>query len=241
MVNQRKDGRAPDEMRAIRVTPDFVMYPEGSVLIAFGNTRVLCNVTVEQTVPRWMKEQNQRGGWVTAEYALLPRSTLQRTARETAGLRGRTQEIRRLIGRSLRAALDLEKLDGYTCIIDCDVLQADGGTRTASISGAYIALVKALNPLIAAGKLPSGVIQEQVAAVSVGMIGGVPMLDLNYIEDAAADVDLNVVMNSKHEYIEVQGTAEGHSFDRDSLEMMLDLAEKGMLAIFAHQKAILEI
>lgn len=240
MVFRRSEGRAAGELRTIIITPDYVSYPEGSVLIASGNTRVLCNVSLDRDVPRWMKQQNKRGGWITAEYALLPRSTRQRTARETNGLRGRTQEIRRMIGRSLRAAVDLELLEGYTCIADCDVLQADGGTRTAAVTGAYLALVKALQPLIEAGTLPSGVLKTQVAAVSVGMIDGTPLLDLDYAEDSTADVDLNVVMNDRGEYIEVQGTAEGQTISRSQLDALLDLATEGIEKLFNMQRDILK-
>jgi len=228
MSLSRSEGRGPQDMRSVTITPDFVAYPEGSILIACGQTRVLCNVTLEQVVPSWMKTQGIAGGWVTAEYALLPRSTRQRTPRETNGLGGRTQEIRRMIGRSLRAAVDLELLDGYTCIVDCDVLQADGGTRTASVTGAYMALVRALQPLIEKQVLPADVLSAQVAAVSVGIQQGIPLLDLDYAEDSGVDVDLNVVMNDRNEYIEVQGTAEGATISRHQLDGLLDLAEKGI-------------
>jgi len=235
---QREDGRRTDELRPIQMNLDYIIHPEGSVLVSFGNTKVLCNATLEKKVPRWM-QQGMSGGWVTAEYALLPRSTRTRTSRETNGLRGRTQEIRRLIGRSLRAALRLDLLDGYTCILDCDVLQADGGTRTASVSGGYVALVKALQPLIRAGDLQPEVIEGQVAAISVGMIAGEPLLDLDYGEDSSADVDFNVVMDDRLALIELQGTAEGRTFSRKNLNCMLDLAEQGMQEIFRLQRKTL--
>lgn len=241
MAMKRDDGRGADELRPIAMTPDYILHPEGSVLVTFGDTKVLCNATLEKKVPRWMEQQDVRGGWVTAEYALLPRSTRTRTARETNGLRGRTQEIRRLIGRSLRAAIRLDLLDGYTCTLDCDVLQADGGTRTASVSGGYVALVKALQPLIQAGELPAAVLETQVAAISVGMMDGEPLLDLNYGEDSSADVDFNVVMNDRLELIEMQGMAEGRTFSRADLERMLDLAEKGMQEIFRLQRQTLGV
>jgi len=197
-------------------------------LIAMGNTKVLCNVSVENDIPHWMKAQGKSGGWVTAEYALLPRSTHTRTRRETRGLGGRTQEIQRLIGRSLRAAVNLERLENYTCIVDCDVLQADGGTRTAAITGGYVALALALQKLVAAGKLSADVFAAPVAAISVGVVAGQPLLDLCYAEDSTADVDLNVVMNANGEFIEIQGTAEGGAFPRATLNQLLDLAHKGI-------------
>lgn len=236
----RIDLRQSDEIRPVMLTPDYVIYPEGSVLIAMGQTKVLCNVTIENEVPRWMKSQGQLGGWVTAEYALLPRSTHTRTQRETRGLGGRTQEIRRLIGRSLRAAVNLELLGERTCIVDCDVLQADGGTRTAAITGGYVALALALQKLIAVGEIPLEVLAAPVAAISVGVLQGQPLLDLCYAEDAAAEVDFNVVMNAAGEFIEVQGTAEGATFSRQMLDTMLDFAHKGMDELLLIQKTILE-
>jgi len=232
---KRLDGRLVDQLRPVTLTPGYVRYPEGSVLIAVGDTRVLCNVSVEEGLPRW----KQTGGWVTAEYALLPRSTHQRTARETRGLGGRTQEVRRLIGRSLRAGIDLDKLGERTCIVDCDVLQADGGTRTAAVTGGYVALVIALGKLVEAGEIPAEVFKPQVAAVSVGIVEGQPILDLCYREDAIAEVDVNVVMNAEGEFIEVQGTAEMNPFGRASLDEMLDLAHKGITELFAIQKSVI--
>lgn len=235
----RIDQRKADEIRPVTLSPNYVVYPEGSVLIAMGQTKVLCNVTIENEVPRWMKAQGKVGGWVTAEYALLPRSTHTRTSRETHGLGGRTHEIRRLIGRSLRAAVNLDLLGERTCIIDCDVLQADGGTRTAAITGGYVSLVLALQKLIAAGEIPLEVMAKPVAAISVGILQGEPLLDLCYAEDSAAEVDFNVVMNAAGEFIEVQGTAEGATFSRQMLESMLDLACKGIKELLLIQKTIL--
>jgi ribonuclease PH len=235
----RNDNRQPDELRPVSLTPDFVIYPEGSVLIAMGNTKVMCNVTIEDEVPRWMKAQGKSGGWVTGEYALLPRSTHTRTQRETRGLGGRTQEIKRLIGRSLRAAFNLDQLGERTCIVDCDVLQADGGTRTAAITGGYVALVLALQKLINAGELTNEVFASPVAAISVGVVDGVPMLDLCYEEDSAADVDVNVVMNAAGEFIEIQGTGEGATFSRSELDDLLDLAQKGIAELLEIQRGSL--
>ena len=228
----RKDGRAPDELRPLTFTPDFVLYPEGSVLIAMGNTKVLCNVTIEMGIPRW----KQAGGWITAEYSLLPRSTHTRTNRETRGLSGRTQEIRRLIGRSLRAAFDLEALGEHTCIVDCDVIQADGGTRTAAISGGYLALKFALQKLVAAETVSPAVFLSPVAAISVGILNGQALLDLNYEEDSRADVDLNLVMNADGNFIEIQGTAEGVPFSKGSLEHLLDLGSIGIKELLKLQQ-----
>lgn len=235
----RVDGRMADELRPVTISPDYVVYPEGSVLIATGETKVLCNVTIEESVPGWMRAQGIAGGWITAEYALLPRSTHRRTPRETSGLRGRTQEIRRLIGRSLRAAVDLTKLDERTCIVDCDVLQADGGTRSAAITGGYVALAIALRKLIQGGLLPPEVLKTTVAAVSVGVMGGQPVLDLCYEEDSIAEVDVNVVMNAAGEFVEVQGTAEGAPFSRATLDELLNLAQAGIGQLLAIQRTVL--
>jgi ribonuclease PH len=236
---KRSDGRQLDQLRPVNITPDYVIYPEGSVLIAMGNTKVLCNVSIEAGAPRWKQAAGLPGGWVTAEYALLPRSTHTRTARETRGLKGRTQEIKRLIGRSLRAAVDLEKLGAHICTIDCDVIQADGGTRTASITGSYMALVLALQKLISDGEIPPDVLKSPLAAISVGMLDGVPILDLCYEEDFAADVDFNIVMNAEGEFIEMQGTAEGTAFNRQDLDAMLSLAEKGIAELLQIQQELL--
>jgi ribonuclease PH len=235
----RVDGRKNDELRPVTITTDYVIYPEGSALIQAGNTHVLCNVTVESMVPRWMQNQGVPGGWITAEYAMLPRSTQTRSRRETHGLGGRTQEIRRLIGRSLRAAVDLEKLGQRTCIVDCDVIQADGGTRTAAITGGYVALRLALQKLIDQGQIPADTIQESIAAVSVGMVNGRALLDLCYDEDSAAEVDVNIVMNGEGKYVEVQGTAEGALFSRPTLEELLDLASKGISELLEIQEDVL--
>lgn len=233
----RPDGRVPDELRQTRFLLDYVAYPEGSVLIEMGGTRVLCNVTVNEQLPAW--RQGSGAGWLTAEYALLPRSTHVRTSRETQGLRGRTQEIRRLIARALRAAVDLEKLGSRQLIVDCDVLQADGGTRTASINGGYVAVALALRRLTRQGLVPREVLYQQVAAVSVGVVNGEPRLDLCYSEDAQADVDLNVVTNDEGHFIEVQGTAEGRLFDRVTLDELLNLAAGGIEQLLALQRAAL--
>ncbi len=233
----RSDGRSGGELRPVNFTLDYVEYPEGSVLIEVGHTRVLCNVSVEETTPAWMGEEGT--GWLTAEYALLPRSTHTRTRRENDGLRGRTQEIRRLIGRSLRAAVDLELLGEHTLIVDCDVLQADGGTRTAAITGSYVALALALRRLIERGLVPPEALGPPVAAVSVGVVDGEVLLDLCYTEDHKADVDLNVVMTDDGRLIEVQGTAEGTPFSRDVLARMLDLAEQGIARLLLYQREAL--
>jgi ribonuclease PH len=237
----RVDGRQADELRGVAFTPGYVAYPEGSVLIAVGATKVLCNVTIEAEAPRWMRLQGRAGGWVTAEYALLPRATQTRTQRETHGLGGRTQEIRRMIGRSLRAAFDLEKLGARTCIVDCDVIQADGGTRTAAITGSYVALALALKKQVLSGELPAEVFKAPVAAVSVGLVAGEPVLDLCYAEDSIAQADVNVVMNAAGEFIELQGTAETAPFGRSMLDAMLALAEKGIKELLLMQSAVLTL
>jgi len=234
---KRNDGRKSDQLRAVNFKLDYIEYPEGSVLIAAGKTRVLCNVSVIQGVPAWMDYPDSNRGWITAEYALLPRSTNTRVSRETSGLRGRTQEIKRLIGRSLRAGFNLDLLYRRTLIVDCDVLQADGGTRTAAITGGYLALAIALNDLVDRGEIPGEVFRPPVAAVSVGLLDGEPLLDLNYKEDSRADADLNVVINAEGEYIEVQGTAEGDTFSRYQLNILLDLAEKGIRELLQLQQS----
>ena len=233
----RQDTRAFDELRPVKMTPGYVMHPEGSVLIEVGQTRVLCNATVEERIPVWMRGTGR--GWVTAEYALLPRSTHERTPRETRGLGGRTQEIRRLIGRALRAAVDLDRLGERQVIVDCDVIQADGGTRTASITGGYVALALALRQLIQARTVSPRVLRSSVAAVSVGLVDGEPVLDLCYEQDHRADVDLNVVMTGRGQYVEVQGTAEGAPFDRVMLDRLLDLAARGIEQLLAIQQEVL--
>jgi len=221
----RKDGRRSDELRRIEIIKDYVEYPEGSVLISAGGTRVLCNVSIEERTPAWCAGSH---GWVTAEYSLLPRSTHARTPRETTGPGARTQEIRRLIGRSLRAAVHLEKLGQRTCTVDCDVLQADGGTRTASITGGYVALRLALTRLCARGDVPPDVFAAPVAAVSLGVVGGEALLDLCYEEDVRAEVDANIVMTGGGEFIEVQATAEKKPLAPAALHGLLGLAAQGI-------------
>lgn len=236
----RVDGRKTNELRSVIITPDYTTYAEGSVLIEMGKTKVLCNVTIEEGVPRWKQNQGRTGGWVTGEYAMLPRSTHQRTSRETFGLGGRTQEIRRLIGRSLRAAINLEKLGPRTFIVDCDVLQADGGTRTAAITGGYAALEIALRKLVQSEQIPAEALRNSVAAVSVGVVNGMPMLDLCYEEDSRAEVDANIVMNSLGHFIEVQTTAESEPFTRSTLDKLLNLAYQGIGNLLAMQRAVLD-
>jgi ribonuclease PH len=230
----RFDGRANDEMRPVLITPGYIDYPEGSALIEMGRTRVICTATIEERVPIWLRDQGQ--GWVTAEYGMLPRATHRRTSRETRGPRDRTQEIRRLIGRSLRAAVDLHLLGERTVTIDCDVIQADGGTRTASITGGYVALAIALRKLIKGGLLAPRVLGPPVAAVSVGVVQKESLLDLNYEEDSQAQVDFNVVMNGAGKYVEMQGTAEQGSFSRETLDQLLTFAEKGIKELLQIQR-----
>ena len=236
----RADGRAPDQMRQVSFARDYVRHAEGSVLVEFGGTRVLCTASVESGVPSFLRNTGQ--GWVTAEYGMLPRATHTRSAREAARGRqtGRTQEIQRLIGRSLRACVDLRALAEHTITVDCDVLQADGGTRTAAITGGYVALADAARVLVQRGKLAASPIHGQVAAVSVGIVGGEPVLDLDYQEDAGAETDMNVVMNAGGGFIEVQGTAEGHAFRREELDRLLDLAAAGIQRLCALQLEALE-
>jgi ribonuclease PH len=235
----RVDGRKRDELRPVEIVPNYIAYPEGSVLISMGETKALCNLTIEDSVPHWMRDQGVPGGWITSEYAMLPRATQQRTPREIFRPSGRTQEIRRLIGRSLRAAVDLEKLGPRTCIVDCDVIQADGGTRTAAITGGYVALVIGLNKLIEAGQVPGEVLRSPVAAVSAGVVGDTTLLDLCYAEDSSAEVDVNVVMNSAGDFVEIQGTAEGAPFPRPILNELLDLATGGIQELLDIQNNIL--
>lgn len=235
----RADGRNRDELRPVRLTAGFTDYAEGSVLVEFGKTRVLCNATIEDRLPRWLYIQNEKHGWVTAEYSLLPRSTQVRTQREVHGLGGRTQEIRRLIARSLRAAVDLQALGERQIIVDCDVLQADGGTRTAAITGGYVALALAIQKLADQGLVPAGTLVQPVAAVSAGVVNGEPLLDLCYEEDHLAEVDMNVVMDGSGRFIEVQGTAEGAPYARAALDRLLDLATVGVGELLALQAATL--
>jgi len=231
--------RAFDELRPVSFDLDYTIHAEGSVLISAGNTRVLCNATVQDTLPGWIKYSNKRHGWVTAEYGMLPRSTSTRNNREIGTPKGRTQEIQRLIGRSLRSIVDLQLLGERQIIIDCDVLQADGGTRTAAITGGYVALAIAIRKLEAKNLIPNGVLLDSLAAVSVGVVGGKPMLDLDYALDLAADVDMNVVMTGKGEFVEIQGTAEKQPFSRAALNEMLLLAEKGITELQQKQAAAL--
>ncbi|PHR50952.1 ribonuclease PH [Cycloclasticus sp.] len=232
----RPSGRNPDQLREVKITTNFTIHAEGSVLISCGDTQVLCTASVESRVPRFLKDKGQ--GWVTAEYGMLPRSTHSRMGREAARGKqsGRTQEIQRLIGRSLRAAVDLNALDGYTVTIDCDVLQADGGTRTASITGSFIALSLAIEKLLDEKKIKKNPIHGQIAAVSVGIFNGVPVLDLDYPEDSEAETDMNVIMNEAGAFIEVQGTAEGHAFRREELDEMLNLAASGISELMQQQR-----
>lgn len=224
----RPSGRAPDQMRAITIEPAFTKHAEGSCLVSFGDTRVLVTASVEERVPPFMRGKGE--GWVTAEYGMLPRATHTRSDREAARGKqsGRTQEIQRLIGRSMRAVFDLKKLGERTIHLDCDVLQADGGTRTAAITGAFVAAQDAVNTLLASGKLQVSPIIGHVAAISVGIVQGTPLLDLEYIEDSACDTDMNVVMTGAGHYVEVQGTAEGAAFSRKEMDTLLALAEKGI-------------
>ena len=234
-MKQRPSGRANDELRPVRITRHFTKHAEGSVLVEFGDTRVLCTASVEETVPPFLR--NTGKGWATAEYGMLPRATHTRSRREAAAGKqgGRTLEIQRLIGRALRAVVDLKALGERTITIDCDVLQADGGTRTASITGGYVALVDAVNALLANRKLRESPIHGQVAAVSVGIWSGMPVVDLDYAEDSDAETDMNVVMNNGGGFIEVQGTAEGHAFRREELDALLNLSANAIGELLAKQ------
>ena len=235
----RPSGRAADQLRAVTIQRNYTRHAEGSVLIAFGDTRVLCTASVEEKVPPFLRGKVE--GWVTAEYGMLPRATKERTQREAArgGQGGRTMEIQRLIGRSLRACVDRAALGERTITLDCDVLQADGGTRTAAITGAYVALVDAVSSLQQRGALKKKPILGAVAAISVGVYRGVPVLDLDYPEDSDCDTDMNVVMNDGGGFIELQGTAEGHAFRRDELDALLGLAQKGIGELLQHQREAL--
>lgn len=237
----RHDGRLPDQLRPISFTLDFAPNSTGSVLVAFGNTKVICSAMIEESVPRWMKEQNVTGGWVTAEYSMLPYSTSQRKPRDISKgrLDGRSTEIQRLIGRSLRAALDLEKLGSRTLWIDCDVLAADGGTRTAAITGASVAAALACRKLMGAGLITDYPIRQLVAAVSVGVVAGVPVLDLDYPEDRDAAVDMNLVMTEGGMFVEVQGSGEETTFTDAELHSMLALGRRGIEQLVAAQRAVL--
>jgi ribonuclease PH len=235
----RPSGRAPDQLREVCFTRGFTRHAEGSVLVEFGDTRVLCTASIENGVPHFLRNSGQ--GWITAEYGMLPRATHTRSPREAARGRqsGRTQEIQRLIGRSLRAIVDMKALGERTVTIDCDVLQADGGTRTAAITGGYVALADAVAALVRRRDLTQNPLHGQVAAVSVGIVGGAAVLDLDYLEDSEAETDMNVVMNGGGGFIEVQGTAEGHAFRRNELEALLDLAAAGIDRLVALQQLAL--
>ncbi|ADO76770.1 ribonuclease PH [Halanaerobium praevalens] len=235
----RTDGREYNQLREIEITRNYTKYAEGSVLIETGDTMVLCNVSIEDSVPYFLRGQNK--GWLTAEYSLLPRATQSRNIREAAKrkLSGRTQEIQRLIGRSLRAIIDLEKIGERTIWVDCDVLQADGGTRTAAITGAFVALVDGINFLLAEGKIEENPLKGYMAATSVGLVKGEALLDLCYEEDSQAQVDMNIVMTEAGKIIEIQGTAEENPFSREELDQMYELAEKGILGLIEEQKLVL--
>jgi ribonuclease PH len=234
----RNDGRAPEQIRPLSIIPHASPYAEGSALISTGKTQVLCVASVEEQVPGWLRGKGR--GWVTGEYAMLPRATHTRTRRERDGASGRTQEIQRLIGRSLRACVDLGALGERLITVDCDVLVADGGTRTAAITGGYVALALAIGKLRAEGKLAGDPLRGALAAVSVGIVGGVALLDLDYSEDSSAEVDLNVVQTAEGAFVEVQGTAEGKPFTRAQLDALLGLAEQGVQQLIAGQRAALE-
>jgi ribonuclease PH len=235
----RTDGRSPNQLRPIRLSPGFISQAEGSVLIEMGGTRVICTASVEEMVPSFLRGSNK--GWITSEYAMIPRATNTRSAREssTGKKTGRTHEIQRLIGRSLRTAIDLDRLGERTIWMDCDVIEADGGTRTASITGAFIAMSLAVGTLVTSGKLKESPIRSYVAAISVGIVDGVPMLDLNYKEDSSADVDFNLVMTNRDEFVEIQGTAERRPFGPDALSQLLELGRGGIQELIALQRRIL--
>ena len=237
----RADGRQPDELRPITFERDFTVQAAGSVLVSFGQTRVLCTASIDESVPRWMKGSGK--GWVTAEYSMLPGASAERIGREAAKGKqsGRTQEIQRLIGRSLRSVCDMRALGERQVIVDCDVLQADGGTRTASICGGYVALHDALTRLVQQGKLAAHPLTDRCAAVSVGIVDGTPVLDLPYVEDSTAGTDMNVVMTGSGTFVEVQGTAEGAAFDRNELNALLDLAQAGITRITDLQAEVLAV
>jgi ribonuclease PH len=237
-VIRRADGRAPNELRSVRITRNYIKHAEGSALIQLGETRVVCTATVEERVPPWLRGSGS--GWITAEYGMLPRSTRERTPREGGKPGGRAAEIQRMIGRSLRAAVDLKRLGERTIWLDCDVIQADGGTRTAAVTGGFVALVDALSLLYRTQALDVWPVRAFVAATSVGIVDGVPMLDLNYEEDARAQVDMNLVMTDTGELVEIQGTAEGRPFRREELDLLLTLAEAGIRRLVEVQKAVLQ-
>lgn len=227
-----RNNRKKDEIREIRVSKEYIKYPEGSVLIELGNTKVICNATVEEKVPPFLKGSSK--GWITAEYSMLPRATNTRTKRESSNgkLTGRTMEIQRLIGRSLRAAIDLKKLGERTIMIDCDVIQADGGTRTAAITGGYLALELAVNKLLVSGKITENPIVSKIAAISVGIVDGEVLLDLEYEEDSRAEVDMNIIMNDRGEFVEIQGTGEGKTFNLKELNSLLEITRNAFDKLF---------
>jgi len=235
----RSDNRSPDQMRPVNIVPEYISTAEGSVLIEVGNTRVICTASVEEAVPSWMR--NSGKGWITSEYGMLPRSTLTRTPREAnrGRIGGRTHEIQRLIGRALRAVTDLARLGERTIWLDCDVIQADGGTRTASITGSFVALGLAMQKLVEAGTLTAAPLRDLVAATSVGIVDGEILLDLNYEEDSRAEVDLNFVMTGGKKIVEIQATAEQRAFDEEQLHRMTELAKRGVESLIARQRAIL--
>ncbi len=236
-MNNRIDGRQPDQMRPISIERGYMKHAEGSAFIKMGNTHVICTASIEERVPPFLV--GKQSGWITSEYAMLPRSTHSRSQRETHGAKGRTMEIQRLIGRALRAVVDLTKLGERTLWIDCDVIQADGGTRTASISGSYVAVMDAIAHLKNKKKITQNPIRDSVAAISVGIINGIPMLDLCYHEDSTAEVDMNIVMTGAGNFVEVQGTAEGDPFNFDQMQQMIDLAKRGIGQITQTQQAVL--
>jgi len=234
----RQHGRRPDQLRPVSITRDFLLHPEGSVLVEFGDTKVICTASIEDKVPPFLKGKGQ--GWVTAEYGMLPGSTDTRSLRERTGPSGRSQEIQRLVGRSLRAVVDMGKFGERTIWVDCDVIQADGGTRTAAITGAFVAVADALGTLVKPGAVPSSFVRDCVAAVSVGIVGGAPVLDLDYAEDSTADVDMNVVMTGGGAFVEVQGTAEHTPFAKEGLDELLALATAGIGRLIGLQRRALE-
>lgn len=235
----RNDGRKPNQHRNTRITPGFMPNAEGSALIEIGNTKVICTASIETNIPRWMKGSGK--GWLTAEYSMLPRSSEERIRRDRSGkINGRSQEIQRLIGRSLRAAIDARKLGEKTIIIDCDVLRADGGTRTASITGSFVALFQAIKLMLDKGTIQENPITEYIAAVSVGIVDNTPLLDLNYSEDSSADVDLNIVMTESGKFVEIQGTGEEDTFSKKELDVLIDLSEKGIKNLINLQRSSIE-
>jgi ribonuclease PH len=237
-VHLRHDGRRPDELRPVTITRDYLRHPEGSVLVEFGDTKVICTASVEDKVPPFLKGQGK--GWVTAEYGMLPRSTNTRMSRERGGPSGRSQEIQRLVGRSLRAVVEMAKLGERTVWVDCDVIQADGGTRTAAISGSFVAVADAIGSLQKTGALSGSALRDCVAAISVGMVGNRPVLDLDYVEDSTAEVDMNVVMTGAGAFVEVQGTAEQTPFPKARLDELLALAGDGIARLIGLQRRALE-